>query len=440
MKAELLPETEPEPEPEPIAVARAVAGFRRSPLLELLATTYRPGIVSFAVGLPGTDLLPAELVARAAALALAGDRPALQYQVPSQRLKAHVVELMALRGVRCGEEQVFLTAGAQQGMDLVARLLLDPGGRVLLDATAYEGMQMAVRAFAPELVPVPTSASSGLDVDAVEHLLTSGRTPAFLYTIPSGHNPLGCNLAPAPAARLVELARRHRVPILEDDACGFLQYRSTAAPPLRSLEDRWVLYLGSFSKILAPSLRVGWLVVPPELAQRLSILKHAADLDVTSYGQRVLLAYLDTGDLPRHVEALRDEYRHRRDVMLGALATHLPPSVRWNVPDGGIYIWVELPGGADAVELLRFAAEHEAVAFSPGAAFAMGGGAHADHCLRLCFSNSPPPLIEEGIARLGRATRAFLAQRRQPGTAVPRRVPSRADGDPLNPRTAKESR
>lgn len=412
------------PEPEPFPVARTAAGFRRSPLLELLATTYRPGIVSFAVGMPGTDLLPAELVARAASLALAGDRPALQYQVPSQRLKAHVAELMALRGVRCGEEQIFLTAGAQQGMDLVARLLLDPGGRVLVDDTAYEGMQMAVRALAPELVPVPTSPRTGIDVDAVERLLATGPRPAFLYTIPCGHNPLGCNLPAARAARLVEIARRRRLPIVEDDACGFLQYRATPAPPLRALDDRWVLYLGSFSKILAPSLRVGWIVVPPELAPRLSILKHASDLDVTSYGQRVLTAYLDTGDLPRHVEALRGEYRRRRDAMLGALAAHLPPSVRWHVPDGGIYIWVELPGGADAVELLRFAAEREAVAFSPGAAFATGGGGHADCCLRLCFSNSPPPLIEEGIARLGRATHAFLAERWRSDAARPRRVAS----------------
>ncbi len=405
-----------DPEPEPIPVAAAVAGLRRSPLLELLATTYRPGMVSFAVGMPATDLLPAELLAAAAAPALAGDRQALQYQVPGRRLKAHVVELMALRGVRCCEEEVFLTAGAQQGMDLVARLLLDPGGRVLLEDTAYEGMQMVVRSFAPEVVPVPTSAAVGLDVDAVEGLLAGdGRHPAFLYTIPAGHNPLGCSLPPDRAARLVELGRRHRLPILEDDAYGFLHYRPQPALPLRALEDRWVLYLGSFSKILAPSLRVGWLVVPRELVERLSILKHANDLDVTSYAQHALVAYLDTGDLPRHLTELRREYRHRRDTMLGALAAHLPPAVRWNVPDSGIYIWVELPDGADAVELLRFAAEREAVAFSPGAAFACGGGDHADHCLRLCFSSSPPALIEEGIARLGRATHAFLARQREIG-------------------------
>jgi 2-aminoadipate transaminase len=393
---------------EPMAVARTVAGCRRSPLLELLATTYRPGIVSFAVGMPATDLLPAELLARAAAT-LAADQPALQYQVPTNRLKKHVVDLMAMRGVRCREEEVFLTAGAQQAMDLAARLLLDPGGRVLLDDTAYEGMQMVVRSFEPEVVPVPTSAETGIDVDAVERLLAKGRKPAFLYTIPAGHNPLGCSMPPDRAARLVELARRHRVPILEDDAYGFLHYRPQPAPPLRALDDRWVLYLGSFSKILAPSLRVGWLVVPPELVPRLSILKHAIDLDVITYAQHALVAYLDSGDLPRHLNVLRREYRHRRDVMLSALAAQMPPEVRWNVPEGGIYVWVELPRQADAVELLRFAAERESVAFSPGMAFA-GGGDHADHCLRLCFSNSPPKVIEEGVARLARATHAFLAQ------------------------------
>ena len=407
---------------EPMAVARTVAGFRRSPLLELLATTYRPGIVSFAVGMPATDLLPAELLARAAAT-LAADQPALQYQVPTGRLKKHVVELMAMRGVRCREEEVFLTAGAQQAMDLAARLFLDPGGRVLLEDTAYEGMQMVVRSFAPEVVPVPTSAETGIDVDAVERLLAKGPRPAFLYTIPAGHNPLGCSMPADRAARLVELARRHRVPILEDDAYGFLSYRPQPAPPLRALDDRWVIYLGSFSKILAPSLRVGWLVVPPELVPRLSILKHASDLDVITYAQHALLAYLDSGDLPRHLNVLRREYRHRRDVMLAALAKQMPSEVRWNVPEGGIYVWVELPRRADAVELLRFAAEREAVAFSPGAAFA-GGGDHADHCLRLCFSNSPPKTIEEGVARLARATHAFLAEL-QSGKRAPRREGAR---------------
>jgi 2-aminoadipate transaminase len=428
------------PEPEPIAVSRAVAGFRRSPLLELLATTYRPGIVSFAVGMPATDLLPAERLAQATALALAGDRAALQYQVPPQRLKAHVVELMARRGVECSEDEVFLTAGAQQGMDLVARLLVDPGARVLLDDTAYEGMQMVLRALAPEVVPVPTHPGLGIDVDAVERLLAAGPRPALLYTIPAGHNPLGCSMPPERAARLVELARRLRMPILEDDAYGFLSYRPQPAPPLRALDDRWVLYLGSFSKILAPSLRAGWLVVPPELIPRLSILKHAIDLDVTTLAQRTLVAYLDTGDLPRHLEHLRGEYRRRRDAMLAAMAAHLPPPVRWNVPDSGIYLWVELPSGADAVELLRFAAAREAVAFSPGAAFATGGGDHARHCLRLCFSSLPSALIEEGVARLGRALVAFLreppaAPEPRPSSPVRRRAVSRGAKPRPTPRS-----
>ncbi|MDP9120027.1 MAG: PLP-dependent aminotransferase family protein [Acidobacteriota bacterium] len=368
----------------------------------------RPGILSFAVGLPASELFPVEALARAHAALLPSDPEALQYGVPYVGLKAEIVKLMALRGVDCRPEQVFLTSGAQQAMDLLARLLLDPGGQVLLEETVYDGMQGAVRRLQPEILTVPTDMETGLDVDAVERYLTSGAAPAFLYAIPAGHNPLGATMTIGKRLHLVELARRFRVPIVEDDAYGFLRYDESPAPALRSLDERWVLYVGSFSKILAPALRAGWTVVPEELIPKLSALKHAADLDTPSFSHRVIAAYLSTGELPGQLERIRAEYRRRRDAMLAALEAHFPAEARWNHPRAGMFVWVELPRGLNAASMLRSAIEEERIAFSPGQTFATTGS-HANHCMRLAFTNCPPERIEDGIRRLARIVNEALA-------------------------------
>jgi 2-aminoadipate transaminase len=393
-----------------LQLARSLRDVQPSQLQEILGmAAARPGALSFAVGMPATDLFPAAALAAAASAALAADRRALQYGVPPARLQEHVVAMMALRGVDCRREQIFLTSGAQQGMDLMARLLLDPGGPVAIEETVYDGIQMVIRAFAPEVAAVPTAGDGGLDLDALESMLVRGLRPAFLYVITDGHNPLGGSLAAGKRERLVDLARRYQMPILEDDAYGFLYYEERPEPPLRARDDRWVFYLGSFSKILAPSLRVGWIVVPEELVSKLSALKHASDIDSSTFAQAALVAYLDAGHLPGHLAAIRGEYRRRRDALLHALAAHFPTGVRWSVPAMGIFVWVELPAGIDTARLVRFALETENVAFSPGRAFAVHGSRHADHCMRLSFANLTPAQIAEGVARLARAVAGFTS-------------------------------
>lgn len=392
-------------EVDSFSLARAMAAMGQSPLRDLLGRAARPGVISFAVGLPAAELFPAAELAAANAALLPARPECLQYALPAAPLKDQIVELMAGRGVACRREQVFLTSGAQQAMDLLSRLLLDPGGQVLIEETVYDGLQMAIKGLSPRILTVPTDLDTGLDVNAVEALLARGARPAFVYTIPSGHNPLGASLPLAKRHRLVELARRYRVPVLEDDAYGFLSYDDEPGPALRALEDRWVFYLGSFSKILAPALRAGWMVVPEELIPTLSALKHAIDLDTPSYSHWTIAAYLATGKFPAHLERVRGEYRRRRDAMLQALARNFPREVRWNRPAGGMFIWVELPAGMDATTLLTAAIDTAGVAFSPGDAFAAGGSRHARHCLRLNFSHSPPDRIAEGIERLARAVR-----------------------------------
>lgn len=379
-----------------------------SALQTMLSVGTRPGTISFALGLPAPEFFPSQEYGRAAAAVLAEDPRALQYSPPSAPLQAHVAALMAQRGVACAPEQVFLTGGAQQGLSLLARLLLEPGSEIITDTLCYTGFQQAVEPFAPRLLTVPTDLDTGMDVDAVEALLAGGARPAFIYTVPDGHNPLAVSMSAEKRVRLVEIARRHGVPVVEDDPYGFLAYDGAPAHPLRALEREWVFYVGSFSKVLAPALRLGWIIVPPELVRLLAIGKEASDINTATLAQRGAARFFDGGHLPGHLAMLRREYRLRRDTMLAALAQHFPAGTRWRKPSAGVFIWVELPEGSDAGEVLRVAMEQEGVVFVPGHAFAADGSRTASNCMRLNFSHSTPEVIEEGIARLGRALRTLV--------------------------------
>jgi len=382
----------------------------------MLSLASRPGTLSFALGLPAPELFPKADLSRAAAAVLEDDPLSLQYTPPLERLKEHVVQLMVRRGISCSVGQVFLTAGAQQGLSLLARLLLEPGSRVAIEQLTYTGFRQVLEPFSPELVGVPTCADDGMDVDTLASDLATKRRPALIYVIPEGHNPLGVSLGVEKRARLALLAARYGVPVIEDDAYGFLQYGNDMTIPLRAHDTDWVCYVGSFSKILAPGLRQGWLVVPEEFGVKLSIAKESNDLNTATLAQRILCAYLDTGLLPMHMERLRCEYRARRNAMLQALEAHFPEGARWRSPEAGVFVWVELPSNVQIEEVLKLAVEEEQVAFLPGHAFS-AHGADATHCMRLNFSYSPVPAIEEGIYRLSRAVdRALHNSRRWSGT------------------------
>lgn len=388
-----------------LAVARAMEGIRQSPLREVMGMIRRPGVLSFAHGMPAAEMLPAEMLARGAGEILPAEPRHLQYGLPLAELREQVVELMRRRGVACTAEQVFLTTGAQQGLSLLSHLLLDPGGDVLLEETVYDGMQMAMLPMRPRLHTVPSDLHRGIDVDAVEALLQHGVRPAFLYVVTEGHNPLGVSLSWESRQRLASLAKSYGVPIVEDDAYGFLTYEEDgeALPPIKAIEARWVFYVGSFSKILAPALRVGWLVVPEELIPLLTALKHGSDVDTCTFSQALVSRFLDSGSLPLHLHRLRSTYRARRDAMLAALDRHLFGASRWNRPTAGMFVWLELPRPVDLVALLRSAVEQDGVAFSPGIAFTVGASEQADRTLRLSFVTLAPEQIEEGVRRLARA-------------------------------------
>lgn len=381
----------------------------RSALQEMMDLCTKPDVISFALGLPATELFPQDDYAQAAIGVLAADPRALQYDPPHAPLKAHVRGLMKRRGVACDESQIFLTTGAQQGLSLLARLLLEPGGEVLLEEMTYTGLQQVITPFRPRIHTVPTDPETGIDVDAVAALLEGGARPAFIYTVTDGHNPLGIGMSAAKRRRLVELARRHRVPVIEDDAYGFISYEGESEPPMRALDDDWVFYVGSFSKILAPALRVGWLVVPESLTRGLSVVKESSDINTATFSQRTVAAYLEAGHHVRHIETVRDAYRARRDAMAEALRRHFPEGARWHTPASGVFMWVELPDAVDTGELLRAAVIDEKVAYIPGNVFCVNGTRLGSNCMRLNFTHCKPGQIEEGIARLGRVVKRALA-------------------------------
>lgn len=387
--------------PKEIQLADWAQTMQRSVLRQMIAVVSQPGVLSFAGGLPDPSLFPRAEYAQALAEVLAEDELALQYRPPLPALQGAIVKLMAQRGVSCSEEQIFITTGAQQGLDVLSRLLLDPGGEVILEEVVYTGAQQAVSPARPHILTVPTDLETGIDVDAVTAHLAAGARPAFIYVAPDAHNPLGVSVSSAKREALVKAARRYGVPIVEDDPYGFLYYDEAPIPPLRALDEEWVFYLGSFSKIMAPALRLGWMVAPEALVPKLTVVKEAGDLESSALTQRAVARYLAAGHLPAHLARLRRAYGRRRDAMLAALARHFPATARWTEPRGGMFIWVELPPAVDTADLLETAIAQEQVAFIPGFAFAVPG--HDVHnCLRLNFSNCTVEQIEDGVARLGR--------------------------------------
>jgi 2-aminoadipate transaminase len=368
----------------------------------MLTEASRPDVVSFALGLPAPELFPAEDLADLTSRILSADRTALQYSPAAPALVEQVVALMRVRGVECDASQVFLTTGAQQGLSLLARVLLVPGACVLLETLVYPGMRQVLEPFEPFVLEVPTDTHDGIDVDAIEqHLERDFAVPRFIYVMSDGHNPHSVSMSRDKRMRLAALARHYRVPIVEDDAYGFLSY-DTPEPPVRAYDDEWVLYVGSFSKTIAPGLRLGWLIVPEPLQVALSVAKEASDINTATLSQRIVAAYLGSGKFTAHVEQLRREYRARRDAMEAALQQRLSTHAEWRTPSSGVFLWVRVPG-VDADQLLRVALTQERVAFVPGEAFAAHECTNAREWLRLNFSHCSPATIAEGIERLARA-------------------------------------
>jgi len=387
------------PPPSPAwALARRTGRMNPSIVREILKVTERPGIISLAGGLPSPDTFPIEAMQEASRRVLA-DTPheALQYAASEgyAPLREWVAQDLGASGMRVDPSQVLITTGSQQGLDLVGKLLIDAGSRVAVESPTFLGALQAFNTFEPEYVTVPCDDDGPLPAG-----LDAARGARFLYLLPNFQNPSGrCTSLPR-RHELVQVARSAGLPLLEDNPYGDLWFDAPPPPPLASLWPEGTIYLGAFSKVLAPGLRLGYVVAPEALYPKLLQAKQAADLHTPGFNQRLVHEVIRDGFLARHVPEIRARYRARRDAMATALAAHLPPGCRWKVPSGGMFFWVELPGEIDTMALLPRAVAG-GMAFVPGAAFYAGPPAR--HTLRLSFVTVPPEQIDLGIRRLAQA-------------------------------------
>jgi 2-aminoadipate transaminase len=376
--------------------------MRASEIRALFAVASRPEVVSLAGGMPYLEGLPLDAIGEMAQRVIATrGTTALQYGSGQgdETLREQILEIMRLEGIVAHPDDVVVTTGSQQALDLVTRLFVNPGDVIVAEAPSYVGALGVFRAYQADVVHVPLD-QDGLIPEALEDALAglarTGRRVKLLYTVPNFHNPAGVSLSAERRPRILEIARRYGVLVLEDNPYGLLGFDGDPVPAMRSLDEDGVIYLGSFSKTFAPGYRVGWAVAPHAIREKLVLASESAILCPSNASQLAISAYLATCDWRGQIKAFRELYRERRDAMVGALSEHLPRAT-WTVPDGGFYTWVRLPEGLDAKAMLPRAVTAR-VAYVPGTAF-YADGQGADH-MRLSFCFPTPERIREGVRRL----------------------------------------
>lgn len=381
-----------------------------SAIRELLKLTEQPDLISFAGGLPAPDVFPVEEFATACERVLREfGAQALQYGATEgyRPLREMIARHTARFGLEVTADNILITSGSQQALDLLGKILINPGDRILVESPTYLGAIQAWNAYGAEFVTVPMD-EDGLATDALEEALRAG--PKFIYVLPNFQNPTGVTLSLERRRKLIELADHYGVPIVEDDPYGQLRYEGEHLPSVVVLDDQFrgcnddncyrgnVIYLSTFSKILAPGLRLAWVVAPPEVIRKLVQAKQGADLHTSTFNQIVAYEVSHGGFLDRHIKVIRKLYGERRDVMLAAMDRCFPPEVDWTQPAGGLFLWGILPEYLHSTKVLE-AAVKQKVAFVPGAPFYPCGGGH--NTMRLNFSNATSENILEGISRLG---------------------------------------
>ncbi len=380
-----------------------------SAIRELLKITERPEVISFAGGLPSPAAFPVEEI-RTAADRILRDSPtaALQYSATEgyMPLREWVAARHSTPGAPIDPSQVLITTGSQQALELLGKVLIDTGSRVLVETPTYLGALQSFSLYEPEFVSLPTD-DHGLVPEALTATLT--QCARLLYAQPNFQNPTGRRLPLERRQALAALAMRSSFPVIEDDPYGALCYRGEPLPTLLSMAPQHVVHLGSFSKILAPGLRVGYIIAPAGLHFKLVQAKQATDLHTPSLNQQIVHEVVRNGFLDNHIPKVRSMYRAQCDAMLAALERDMPKSVTWNQPEGGMFIWLQLPPGIDSTELLA-AALKENVAFVPGGPFYATPASAADssRTLRLSFVTVPAEKIAVGIERLGKLLAARL--------------------------------
>lgn len=375
--------------------------LERSVMRELLKKAADPGVISLAGGLPDSALLPVDAYQQALRTVINHEHgQALQYRPQYEPLKTWLAGMMRDRGIECDESQIFITGGNQQGLTILSRLFLDPGEPAAIEEITFTGIQQVTKGRSAEVYPIPVDLETGVDVEALEAIFAEHR-PRLAVIIPDFHNPLGVSLTLEKRQRIAQLAGQYGVPVVEDDPYSALRFKGEMLPPIKSFDDSgYVFYLGSFSKMLAPGLRLGWMVAPAELLPRLITIRESIDLESSALTQRAVYEVLNQGVLQPHLQQLNRENGLRCEAMLTALDEHFGDFAHWTQPTGGLFVWLTLPENINTWDLLPEAIEQEKVAFIPGGAFAVAGGHH--NTMRLNFSAVKSDAIREGVARLAK--------------------------------------
>jgi len=409
----------------PNRFAQRMNSIKSSAIRDLLHYATLPGMIYLAGGLPAPESFPVEAFKAACNTVLDEvGAQALQYGTtegyrPLRRCLAE--RLRNRKGIACGSDNILLTSGSQQALEMIGKMFIDYGDIIVLESPSYLGAIQAFDLFAPRYITVPMD-EEGMIIEELERILRIV-TPKFIYTIPTFQNPSGRTLSAARRKQLVALAERYDVIIVEDDPYGELRYRGEPVPPIKAFDTTGrVVYLGTFSKILSPGIRLAWVVASEEFIRKLVLLKQATDLCTSTFIQYAAYEYCQSGVMDEQIEKIRALYKERMEAMLDALERHFPKEgVSWTHPDGGMFLWITLPEEVDVEDMLKEAVANK-VAFVPGSAFYVDGRPHST--MRLNFSNATVEQIEEGIRRL-----AGIVRRRLEECAARGRGASAGSGD-----------
>lgn len=380
---------------------------QKSFVREILKCTVKPEVISFAGGLPNPASFPIEEIAEASQQVLSEDGAnALQYSTTEGYLplRQQIAKRYEKRfGLKIDPEEILITNGSQQGLDLLAKVFLNKGDDVLIERPGYLGAIQALSLYEPTFRMV-TLNDGGVDLEALEKVLTDYH-PKFFYGVPNFQNPSGRSYTAENREKAAEILRRHDTLFVEDDPYGELRFSGTAAPSMKNYLGEDCILLGTFSKIVSPAMRLGWICARKEIMEKLVTAKQGTDLHTNFFTQRVVSRYLEVNDLDAHIEKIREMYKAQCGCMTAAIGKYFPPEVKCTIPEGGMFLWVTLPEGMSSTELFDHTIA-ENVAFVPGEPFYVGeqGG----NTLRLNYTNSDPDKIEEGIRRMGNAIRKMM--------------------------------
>lgn len=391
-----------------IRFAARMDNIKGSAIRELLKLTEEPDIISFAGGLPAPELFPIKELEEVVGRVLEEEgRAALQYSTTEGYLplREKIAQRMKKLKVECKAEDILITSGSQQGLEFSGRIFLNEGDVVICESPSYLGALNAFKAYQPKFVEI-TMDEEGMVIEELEKALEQNSNTKFIYTIPDFQNPSGRTMSLERRKKLLELAYKYNVPVVEDNPYGELRFEGEILPAIKSFDTKGlVIHLGTFSKTFCPGLRLGWVVASPEILHKYIVSKQGADLQSSTIAQREINKFLDMYDLDKHVENLKKVYRKRRDLMLDTMEKEFPAGVTFTRPQGGLFTWVTFPAHLDAADIMKKSLE-EKVAFVPGQSF-FPNGQYKNHG-RFNYSNMPEDKIVEGIKRLGKVLKTLI--------------------------------